>query len=115
MSTNNEAKRAKKIAEIKSRCGGLNELLSQNSELLTAEVEQALLRAATGYTVTDRTIKYVNGVKTVETKERHIPPSQPSIEFYLINKKGEDYSRNGGGSGNADGALADILEALKNG
>ena len=29
--------------------------------------------------------------------------------------KGEDYSRNGGGSGNADGALADILEALKNG
>lgn len=117
LSTNNEAKRAKKIAEIKSRCGGLNELLSQNSELLTAEVEQALLRAATGYTVTDRTIKYkyVNGVKTVETKERHIPPSQPAIEFYLINKKGEDYSRNGGGSGNADGALADILEALKNG
>lgn len=111
LSTNNEAKRAKKIAEIKSRCGGLNELLSQNSELLTAEVEQALLRAATGYTVTDRTIKYVN----VETKERHIPPSQPAIEFYLINKKGEDYSRNGGGSGNADGALADILEALKNG
>ena len=76
---------------------------------------EALLRAATGYTVTDRTIKYVNGVKTVETKERHIPPSQPAIEFYLINKKGEDYSRNGGGSGNADGALSDILEALKNG
>ena len=50
LSTNNEAKRAKKIAEIKSRCGGLNELLSQNSELLTAEVEQALLRAATVYT-----------------------------------------------------------------
>ena len=65
LSTNNEAKRAKKIAEIKSRCGGLNELLSQNSELLTAEVEQALLRAATGYTVTDRTIRCVNGVKTV--------------------------------------------------
>ena len=63
----------------------------------------------------DRTIKYVNGVKTVETKERHIPPSQPAIEFYLINKKSGDYSRNGGCSGNADGALADILEALKNG
>lgn len=115
LSTNNEAKRAKKIAEIKSRCGGLNELLSQNSELLTAEVEQALLRAATGYTVTEHTIKYVNGVKTVETRERHILPSQQAIEFYLINKKGEDYSRNGGGSGNADGALADILKALKNG
>ena len=32
-----------------------------------------------------------------------------------ILQKGENYSRNGGGSGNADGALADILEALKNG
>lgn len=115
LSTNNEAKRAKKISEIKSRCGGLNELLSQNSELLTAEVEQALMRAATGYTVTDRTVRCVNGVKTVETKEHHIPPSQVAIEFYLINKKSGDYSRNGGGSGNSDGALADILEALKNG
>ena len=115
LSTNNEAKRAKKISEIKSRCGGLNELLSQNSELLTAEVEQALMRAAAGYTVTEHTVKYVNGVKTVETKERYIPPSQAAIEFYLINKKSGDYSRNGGGSGNSDGALADILEALKNG
>ena len=109
------SRKKKSIAALGARCGGLNELLSQNSELLTAEVEQALLRAATGYTVTDRTIRCVNGVKTVETKERHIPPSQPAIEFYLINKKGGDYSRNGGGSGNADGALADILEALKNG
>lgn len=115
LSTNNEAKRAKKIAEIKSQCEGVNELLSQNSDLLAAEVEQALIRAATGYKVTEQTVKYVNGVKTVETKEKHILPSQAAIEFYLINKKGEDYSRNGGGSGNADGALADILEALKNG
>ena len=83
LSTNNEAKRAKKIAEIKSRCGGLNELLSQNSELLTAEVEQALLRAATGYTVTDRTIRCVNGVKTVETKER---PSRLLSSTLLIRR-----------------------------
>lgn len=115
LSTNNEARRAKRIAEIKSRCSGLNDLLNQNSELLTAEVEQALLRAATGYTVTERSIKCVNSVKTTETRERHIQPSQAAIEFFLINKKGGCYSRNGGGSGNADGALADILEALKNG
>lgn len=115
LSTNNEAKRTRKIAEIKSRCGGLNDLLNQNSELLTAEVEQALLRAATGYTVTEHTIKYINGVKTVETREKHILPSQAAIEFYLINKKSGDYSRNGGSSGSSDGSLADILEALKNG
>lgn len=29
--------------------------------------------------------KYVNGVKTVETIEKHIAPSQAAIEFYLIN------------------------------
>lgn len=115
LSTNNEAKRAKRIAEIKSRCGGISDLLSQNSELLTAEVEQALVRAATGYTVTEHTIKYINGVKTVETREKHILPSQAAIEFYLVNKKSGDYSRNGGSSDSSNGCLADILEALKNG
>ena len=114
LSTKNEAKRAKKIAEIKSRCEGVNELLSQNSELLTAEVEQALIRAATGYTVTEQSTKIVNGVKTVETKERHILPSQAAIEFYLINKKGEEFSKTGGASSDNEGALAQILEAVKN-
>lgn len=65
LSTNNPAKRAKKIAEIKTRCDGVAEMLAENSELLTAEVEQALIRAATGYTVTEHKTKFVNGVKTV--------------------------------------------------
>lgn len=115
LSTNNPAKRAKKIAEIKSRCTGISEMLSENSELLTAEVEQALIRAATGYTVTEHKTKFVNGVKTVETIERHIAPSQAAIEFYLINKKSEDYSKTGGVSGDGEGKIAEILEALKNG
>lgn len=113
LSTNNPAKRAKKIAEIKSRCEGVNALLEENSELLTAEVEQALLRAATGYTVTEQTVKYVNGVKTVETREKHILPSQAAIEFYLINRKSEKYSKTGA-SGDSEGALAAILEVVKN-
>ncbi len=115
LSTSNPAKRQKRIAEIKSRCTELNELLADNSDLLTAEVEQALIRAATGYTVTEQTVKLVNGIKTVETRERHILPSQAAIEFFLINKKGEDYSKTGESSGNSEGALADIMEALRNG
>ncbi len=115
LSTNNPAKRAKKIAEIKSRCTGISEMLSENSELLTAEVEQALIRAAAGYTVTEKKIKFVNGVKTVETAEKHIPPSQTAIEFYLINKKPGEYSRTGGISGDSEGRIAEIVEALKNG
>lgn len=115
LSTNNPAKRSKKIAEIKSRCTGISEMLSENSELLTAEVEQALIRAATGYTATEHKTKFINGVKTVETVEKHIAPSQAAIEFYLVNKKTEEYSKTGGTSGDGEGKIAEILEALKNG
>lgn len=115
LSTNNPAKRAKKITEIKSRYTGIDEMLKDNSELLTAEVEQALIRAATGYTVTEHKTKLVNGVKTVETSEKHIPPSQTAIEFYLINKKPGDYSKTGGVSGDGEGRIVEIVEALKNG
>lgn len=115
LSTDNPAKRAKKIADIKSRYGGVAEMLEENSELLTAEVEQALINAATGYTVVEHKTKFVNGVKTVETVEKHIAPSQAAIEFYLVNKKPEDYSKTGGISGDGEGKIAEILEALKNG
>lgn len=115
LSTNNPSKRAKKIAEIKTRYGGVAEMLSENSELLTAEVEQALIRAATGYTVTEHKTKFVNGVKTVETVEKHIAPSQAAIEFYLVNKKPDGYSKSGGTSGDGEGKIAEIVEALKNG
>ncbi len=115
LSTNNPAKRAKKINEIKSRLEGVSEMLTENSELLAAEVEQALIRAATGYTVTEHKTKIVNGVKTVETAEKHIPPSNAAMEFYLINKKSDEYSRTGGVSGDGGGKLDEILEAIKNG
>lgn len=115
LSTDNPAKRAKKIAEVKSRRGGIDEMLKDNSELLAAEVEQALIRAAMGYTVTEKKVKFVNGVKTVETVEKHIPPSNAAMEFYLINKKPEAYSRTGGVSGDGEGKITEILEALKNG
>ncbi len=115
LSTNNPAKRAKKIAEIKSRCGGIAEMLKENSELLTAEVEQALIRAATGYTVTEKKVRFVNGIKTVETVEKHILPSNAAMEFYLINKKPGEYSRTGGVSGDGEGKIDEIMEALKNG
>ena len=115
LSTTNPTKRAKRISEIKSRCVGIAEMLEENSELLTAEVEQALIRAATGYTVTEHKTKFVNGVKTIETIEKHIAPSQAAIEFYLVNKKPEDYSKTGGTTGDSEGKIAEILEALKNG
>lgn len=115
LSTNNPDRRAKKIAEIKTQHSGIAAMLEENADLLTAEVEQALIRAATGYTVTERKVKLVNGIKTVETIEKHIAPSQAAIEFYLVNKKSEDYSKAGGAAGDSEGKIAEIMEALKNG
>lgn len=115
LSTNNPVKRAKRISEIKSRHDGIADLFAENKELIAAEVEQALIRAATGYTVTEKKTRLVNGVKTVETIEKHISPSNAAIEFYLINKKPGDYSRTGGVSDGGEGKIAEILEALKNG
>lgn len=57
----------------------------------------------------------VNGVKTVETVEKHIQPSNAAMEFYLVNKKPGEYSRTGGVSGDGEGKLDEILEAIKNG
>lgn len=114
LSTNNPAQRQKRIAEIKARSDGLNAMLAENSELVTAEIEQALFRAATGYTVTEHKIKWVNGIKTVETVEKHIAPSQAAIEFYLTNKKSDAYSRKGGSSSNSEGCIDAILEAVRN-
>ena len=77
-------------------------------------MEQALLRAATGYTVTERRVRLVNGIKTVETIEKHILPLQAAIEFYLINKRPEEYSRTGGSTGGGDGKIDELVEAFKN-
>lgn len=113
-STNNPAKRQKRIAEIKAKHEGVAAMLAQNSELIASEVEQALYRAATGYTVTERKEKITNGRRSVETTERHILPSQAAIEFFLINRKPADYSRTGGKTSDGEGKLSEILEALKN-
>lgn len=114
ISTKNPEKRAKKIAEIKLRCEGINKMLTENKELLTAEIEQALIRAANGYTVTERKIRIVNGLKTVETAERYIPPSQAAIEFYLTNNT-DSYSRSGStGQTDGEGRVEQIMEAFRN-
>ena len=55
------------VLRTHARLNALQAAYDGTSVTLTAEVEQALLRVATGYTVTDRTIRCVSGVKTVET------------------------------------------------
>ena len=56
-----ESKRQKAIQQIIDRSEGVRQLIADNPELVRADVEQALIRAATGYTVTERRERIVGG------------------------------------------------------
>nr|DAE14386.1 MAG TPA: terminase small subunit [Phage sp. ctIHi3]DAG07191.1 MAG TPA: terminase small subunit [Caudoviricetes sp.] len=111
----NVNKRQKAIADIVAKSDSVRQILDSNPELIRLDVEQALIRAATGYTVTERKERIVNGRRSVEITTKQIPPNQSAMEFYLINRAGDSYSKNPtstteGGNGKVD----EILEALKN-
>lgn len=78
-----ESKRQKAIQQIIDRSEGVRQLIADNPELVRADVEQALIRAATGYTVTERRERIVGGRKTVEIITREVPPNQSAVEFSL--------------------------------
>lgn len=111
----NVNKRQKAIADIVAKSDSVRQILDSNPELIRLDVEQALIRAATGYTVTERKERIINGRRSVEITTKQIPPNQSAMEFYLINRAGDSYSKNPtstteGGNGKVD----EILEALKN-
>lgn len=103
--------RKKAVAEILESNAELRKLMDSNPKLLTSEVERALLKIATGYTVTDTTKRISNGRVLMEFKERHIPPNQKAIEYWLNNRAADKWSSSPD-SGNDD-ALAKLDEILK--
>ncbi len=110
-----ESKRRKAIQQIIDRSEGVRQLIADNPELVRADVEQALIRAATGYTVTERRERIVGERKTVEIITREVPPNQSAVEFFLTNKAGDTYSKTPVAiSEDGAGKLDAILEAMKN-
>ena len=103
--------RKKAVAEILESNSEIRKLIDSNPKLLTSEVERALLKIATGYTVTDTTKRISNGRVLMEFKERHIPPNQKAIEYWLNNRAADKWSSSPD-SGNDD-ALAKLDEILK--
>lgn len=109
------SKRQKAIQQIIDRSEGVRQLIADNPELVRADVEQALIRAATGYTVTERRERIVGGRKTVEIITREVPPNQSAVEFFLTNKAGDAYSKTPVAmSDDGAGKIDAILEAMKN-
>ena len=110
-----ESKRQKAIQQIIDRSEGVRQLIADNPELVRADVEQALIRAATGYTVTERRERIDGERKTVEIITREVPPNQSAVEFFLTNKAGDAYSKTPVAmSDDGAGKLDAILEAVKN-
>ncbi len=115
-STGDQKERERRIKKIVRQETGLAEMLRQNDDILTADLERAMLELATGCTVTEtRTRVSSGGGKTVERIERQLPPNQSAAEFLLTNRAPERFTKNPQPvSEGGEGRISEILEALKN-
>ena len=113
LSTGDSKQREKAVKKVIRQENGLNEMLRQNDELLTADLERALMELALGCTVTEERVK--TGGKTIEKITKQLPPNQAAAEFLLINRSPERFSRNPEPVRNeGEGRINEILEALRN-
>lgn len=103
--------RKKAVAEIVEKNAELRKLLDNNPKLLVSQVEQSLMKLATGYTATETTKRISNGRVFTETKTKQIPPNQKAIEYFLNNRAADKWS----GSPDSDDneALSKLDEILK--
>lgn len=107
--------RDKAIRKIVYDSKELQNLLAENEEIITGKVEQALMQSATGYTYEEKEIRIINGKKSVKTTIKQVPPNQAAMEFYLTNKKPDEWQKNPTGtSEDKNGKVDEIMEALKN-
>ena len=103
--------RKKAVAEIVEKNAELRKLLDSNPKLLVSQVEQSLMKLATGYTVTETTKRISNGRVFTETKTKQVPPNQKAIEYFLNNRAANKWSNSPDGDDNE--ALSKLDEILK--
>lgn len=103
--------RKKAVTEIVEKNAELRTLLDSNPKLLVSQVEQSLMKLATGYTATETTKRISNNRVFTETKTKQVPPNQKAIEYFLNNRAADKWS----GSPDSDDneALAKLDEILK--
>ncbi|MCL2697940.1 MAG: hypothetical protein FWE74_07650 [Oscillospiraceae bacterium] len=114
LETSDLVKRDRAIRKYAKQREDFNTLVENNFAMLTAEVEQALVKLATGYTVTEKTVKTTSRGRFAEEKTRTVPPNQKAVEFYLTNKKAAQYSASPKADNDSEGVIAELMEAFKN-
>ena len=115
LSTGDAKQRERAVNKVLRQEKELNEMLRQNDDILTADIEKAMTELALGCTVTEKRIRTGSGGRVVEEIVRQLPPNQAAAEFLLINKASDRYSRAPEvKSDEGEGRLSEILEAIKN-
>lgn len=85
-------KRQRLIKDFTARHKDAADFLAQNEELINAEAEAALIRAAVGGTHTEREISYKGGRKSVKTKRITTQPNMAALGMLLKNRMPDKYS-----------------------
>lgn len=85
-------KRQRLIKDFTARHKDAADFLAQNEELINAEAEAALIRAAVGGTHTEREISYKGGRKSVKTKRITTQPNIAALGMLLKNRMPDKYS-----------------------
>lgn len=88
----NRKKRQRLIKDFTARHKDAADFLAQNEELINAEAEAALIRAAVGGTHTEREISYKGGRKSVKTKRITTQPNMAALGMLLKNRMPDKYS-----------------------
>lgn len=114
LETSDPAKRERAVRKYVSKQNDFNKLIEDNSGMFASEIEQALIKLATGYTVVDKTIKTTSKGRFTEEKTRTVSPNQRAVEFYLTNNKPAHYSAAPKSGAESEGVLGELMEALKN-
>lgn len=84
--------RQKMMKDFAARHKDVAKFIAENSDLINAEAEVALIGAAVGGTHIEKEVSYKGGKKSVKSKRVKVLPNVAALQFLLKNKMPDKYS-----------------------
>ena len=85
-------RRQKMIEDFTVRHSDAADFLAANENLVNAEAEAALIKAAVGGMFEEKEISYKNGIRSVNIKKKIVPPNIQALSLLLKNRMPDRYS-----------------------
>lgn len=92
LSEPDKKKRTQMIKDFSARHKDVAKFLAENTDLINAEAEAALISAAVGGTHTEKEVSYKGGRKSTKEKRVKVLPNVGALQFLLKNKMPGKYS-----------------------